>query len=132
MGASQEGIVQDHHVPFGPVDARNHIRHREGHAAQVDGDMRRLGAEPSLGVEHGTGEVEAIADVGRKGCISQHGPHFVTDGLETAGEDAELNGIQGLTPDFCRDQIRIKELTGPNKSHTRILPESVAKPDSDD
>jgi len=94
VGPPQEGVVEDHQVPFIPRYPGDHGGHREGHAAQVDGDVGRLGAEPAGTVEYGAGEIEPVADIGREGGVAQHRAHFVTDGLEPTGEQAEFYGIQ--------------------------------------
>jgi hypothetical protein len=58
-------------------------------------DVRGLGAQLASGIEHGTGKVQPVLDIGRQGGTLQRCPHFIADGGDTAGKDAQLDGVHG-------------------------------------
>ena len=56
-------------------------------------DVRRVGHEPSLGIEHRAREVEAVANVGAHRRALEHHTHLLRDRLELVVEDLEENGV---------------------------------------
>ena len=66
-------------------------------------DVRRVGHEPSLGIEHRAREVEAVANVGAHRRALEHHTHLLRDRLELVVEDLEEN----LTREnFSEDDVR--------------------------
>ena len=95
VGAPPEGVVEDHHVPRCEGDLLDGLGHREGHRAQVDGDVGGLGDHPALGVEEGAGKVPAFLDVGGVAGLAQHHPHLLGNGGEEVLEDFQADGVVG-------------------------------------
>ncbi len=76
--------------------AREHRLHGGAHGAQVHGQVRRVGHQAALAVEHGATEVQTLLDVHRAGGVLQGGAHLLGDGHEEVVEDLqEQRGASG-------------------------------------
>ena len=96
MRPAEERIVEDHHVAVGPVERADDVRHRVGHAPEVNRDMGGLGAEVPVAIEDRAREIEPIADVRREGRLAQNHTHLLADRLEPAGEKPQFDGIHAV------------------------------------
>ncbi len=95
VGAPAVGVVEHGHVALAQLEALDARLHRQRHRPQVDGDVRRLGRHPRVGVEDGAGEVPALLDVRRVGGPPQHPAHLVGHRREEVPEDLEPDGVGG-------------------------------------
>jgi hypothetical protein len=59
----------------------------------VDGDVRGVGHQVSVGIEEGAGEVQAFLDVDGLGGGLEAGAHLFGDGHEEVVEDLEQHGV---------------------------------------
>ncbi len=79
MRAAMIGIVQ--HECIARLEAwsvpRNHGAHRVAHAAEMDGNMRRIGDQPAVSIEERAGEIHALFDIDRMGGVGQHRSHLL-------------------------------------------------------
>ena len=66
---------------------------RLAHRAEVNGHVRGVGDEVTIGIEHGAAEVEALLDVDRGRSVLQDQPHLFGDVHEQVVEDFKLNRI---------------------------------------
>ena len=93
VGPAQIRVVEHRHVAGRPVEGGHHLGHGEGHAPQVHRDVGGLGTKPSVGIEHSTGVVEAVPDIGGEGRVAQLETHFIAHGGQPAGKDAKVDGV---------------------------------------
>ena len=90
MRAAECWIVGDEHVSGAHAGVRrDHGAHAFTHGTQVHGNVRRIGDQPALGVEHGTREVEALADVRAETGALEDAPHLFGDGHEQVAHHLE-------------------------------------------
>jgi len=59
------------------------------------GDMGSLGAKLASGVKNGTGKIQPILDIGRKGGTHEDAAHFPAYRINALYEQSQLNGIHG-------------------------------------
>ena len=95
VGAAEKRVIEDHLVSRTPGDARDDVSHRKRHAAQVHRDVSGLRAQGTIDIEHRAGEVQAIADIGRKCGVAQDQPHFAAHGIEATGKDIQAGWSHG-------------------------------------
>ncbi len=82
---------------------------RAVHGTEVDGQMRRVGDERALGIEHRAREVEPLLDVDRLRRVAQRFPHLLGDRHEQVVEHLEQDGI-GLGAElFARARLGARE-----------------------
>ena len=91
--AAQVGVVHDDHVAGPPLQLRNDAAHGVSHAAQVHRNVGGLGAQQTLRVEQGAGEVQPVLDVGGDGAALQYGAHFRAERLDAIDEKTSFYGI---------------------------------------
>ena len=95
VGAAVVGRV--HHVDVARLERaavrREHRANRLAHGAQVDRDVRRVGDQVALGIEHGAGEIQPLLDVHRVGGVLERDPHLLGDRHEEVVEHLQHHGV---------------------------------------
>ena len=95
VGAAVVGRV--HHVDIaglqGAAVLLQHRAHRLAHRAQVNRDMRRIGDQIAVGVEHRAGEIEPLLDVHRIGGVLQRHAHLLGDRHEEVVEHLQHHRV---------------------------------------
>ena len=59
----------------------------------MNGDMRRVGDQPTLRIEDRAGEIQPLADVHRRGAALKRRAHFLGNTHEQPGEYLQPDGI---------------------------------------
>ena len=95
VGAAVIGIVEGDHIarlqrlPPQP----QHGLHAFAHRAEMDRDMRRVGHQRALGVEHRARKIQPFLDVDAERCVLQHRAHLLGDVHEQIVEQLEQHRI---------------------------------------
>ena len=101
VGAAVVGVVAEHHIPRGKgvpltaADRRQQAGDAVAHRAQVHRNVGGVGHQGAAAVKHGTGEVEALADVHRAGALLQARAHLLGHRHEAVVVELQQGGIRG-------------------------------------
>ncbi len=118
-GIEDEGVPRPDGLGPGPSDER---LDRLTHRAQVNGHVRSVRHQLTIGVEDGTREVEPFLDVHRHCGVLEHDAHLLGDVHEEVVEDLELDrvghrgvelGTTGPWSDSPNDQVAARAHDGP-------------------